>query len=161
MGMLAPDGEACSLLLDSQHGPMEEKPSLGVAVGFYNPENESQISREQQGHVTAQETTPWGRQLVKEGKKPEGAGLVWGWESGCGKAGGGCASCTLPTALNTCSRLFPSSGVGLQCFGVVSLHVEDGDHALYLQSLGLCCSLAPRAALVGESLRSDELWVMG
>lgn len=83
---------------------MEGKPSLGVAVGFYNPENESQhcpcLSGEQ-GHVTAQEITPWEPQLVKEGKKPRGAGLVWGWALGQGKAGGVCASCTLPTAPNT------------------------------------------------------------
>lgn len=65
MGMLGPDGEApalCSLLLHSQHFPMEGKPSLGAAVGFYNPENESQhrpCLLWEQGHVTAQETTAW------------------------------------------------------------------------------------------------------
>lgn len=84
MGMMGPDGEVpalCPLLLDSQHGPMEGKPSLGVAIEFYNPENESQrhpcLSGEQ-GHVTAQEITPWDPQLVKEGKKPKEAGLAWG-----------------------------------------------------------------------------------
>lgn len=147
-------GEApalCSPLLDSQHGPMEGKPSLGAAVGFYNSENESQrrpcLSGEQ-GHVTAQETTPWERQLVKEGKKPKGAGLAQGWEWGRGKAGAGCASCMLPTALNTHSRFFPSSGVGPRCFGGISLHVEHRDPVLYLQSLGLRCSLPCEAALV-------------
>lgn len=142
MGMLGPDGEApalYSLLLHSHHGPTEGKPSLGVAVGFYNPENESQhhpcLSGEQ-SHVTAQETIPWERQLVKERKKPKGAGLVWGWELGRGKAGSGCASCMLPAALNTCLRFFPSSGVGPQCFGGISLHVGDSEPTLYLQSLG-------------------------
>lgn len=84
MEMLSPDGEACSLLLDSQHGPMEENPSLGVAVGFYNPENESQLSREQ-GHVTAQETTPWERQLVKEGQKPKRLGWRGAGSWGAGR----------------------------------------------------------------------------
>lgn len=73
----------------SQHGPVEGKPSPGTAAGFYNPENESQrrpcLSWER-GHVTAQETAPWERQLVKKGKKSDGAGLAWGRERGNGKA---------------------------------------------------------------------------
>lgn len=63
-GCWTPAGAApalCSMPLCSQHGPMEGKPSLGMAAGFYNPENESQgqprLSGEQ-GHVTAQETAP-------------------------------------------------------------------------------------------------------
>lgn len=126
--MMGPDGEVpalCSPLLYSQHSAVEGKPSLRVAMGFYNPENESQrhpcLSGEQ-GHVTAQEITPWEPRLVKEGRKPKEAGLVWGCVLGYGKAGGGCASCMLPTALNRYSRFFPSLGVGPQCFGEISLH---------------------------------------
>lgn len=71
----------------SQRGPVEGKPSPGAAAGFYYPENESQprycLSGER-GHVTAQETAAWERQLVKKGKKPVGAG-----SRGAGRCAGG------------------------------------------------------------------------
>lgn len=142
-------GEApalCSPLLDSQHGPMEGKTSLGAAVGFYSPENESQhrpcLSGEQ-GHVTAQETTPWERQLVKEGKKPKGLG----WR----RAGSGAAGRLVLDVLPACSpHAQDFSPIQVWDNGVLGgFHCTWSTEILFCTcSLGLCCSLLREVALV-------------
>lgn len=132
MGMLGPDEEVpalYSLLLDSRHGPTEGKPSLGVAVGFYNPENESQrhpcLSGEQ-GHVTAQETTPWERLLVKEGKKPKGPGS-WG------------AGRLVVDVLPACSPLLSTYAQGFSPVQVWDHSVLGGFHCMW-GTVNLLCT---------------------